>query len=211
MRVISKRTAERWTGILFALGSTCFLIGPFPGYVQLVGSSADGITFFVGSILFTTAAFLELATTGITGGGRLDWWAGTIQFAGTLFFNVSTWAAMQDALDTKATDRLVWAPDVFGSICFLVSSWLAYRAVNGTFGRSCRHDGPARIAFANLFGSVAFGISAIGSFVVPSSGDILALGLANFTTAIGAACFLFGAILLLPAVADRRLRTPAAG
>ncbi len=34
----------------FALGSTCFLVGPFPGYAQLVGDSADAITFFVGSI-----------------------------------------------------------------------------------------------------------------------------------------------------------------
>jgi hypothetical protein len=44
---------ERWMAGCFALGSTCFLIGPFPGYVQLVGASADAITFFVGSILFT--------------------------------------------------------------------------------------------------------------------------------------------------------------
>ena len=40
--------------LFFALGSTCFLIGPFPGYVRLVGETADGVTFFVGSILFTT-------------------------------------------------------------------------------------------------------------------------------------------------------------
>ena len=38
---------------LFAAGSLCFLIGPFPGYVELVGPGADAATFFVGSLLFT--------------------------------------------------------------------------------------------------------------------------------------------------------------
>ena len=38
--------------LFFALGSTCFLVGPLPGYVQVVGGAADAITFFVGSILF---------------------------------------------------------------------------------------------------------------------------------------------------------------
>ena len=32
---------ERWMALFFALGSTCFLIGPFPGYAQLVGATAD--------------------------------------------------------------------------------------------------------------------------------------------------------------------------
>lgn len=192
------RRAETATGALFAIGSICFFVGPFPGYVKLVGSSADGVTFFVGSIFFTSAALIQFLTTRLTGGGRLDWWAGGIQFAGTLFFNLSTFAAMQDALGTKATDRLVWAPDVFGSTCFLVSSALAFRAANGSFWRRRHGDEQARISFVNLLGSVAFGISAIASFVVPSTGDVLDLATANFTTAAGAGCFLAGALMLLP-------------
>ena len=50
---------ERLMALCFALGSACFLIGPFPGYVQLVGESADAITFFVGSILFTAGGGLQ--------------------------------------------------------------------------------------------------------------------------------------------------------
>ena len=45
-----------WIGVLFAFGSTCFFVGPFPGFVELVGSQVDGIVFFVGSIFFTSAA-----------------------------------------------------------------------------------------------------------------------------------------------------------
>jgi hypothetical protein len=50
---------ERWMALFFALGSACFLIGPFPGYAQLVGASADAITFFIGSILFTIGGALQ--------------------------------------------------------------------------------------------------------------------------------------------------------
>jgi hypothetical protein len=52
-------TRLRWMALCFALGSTCFLVGPFPGYLQLVGGSADAITFFVGSILFTAGGALQ--------------------------------------------------------------------------------------------------------------------------------------------------------
>ena len=198
------RRANTAIGILFAIGSFCFVIGPFPGYVQHVGSSADGITFFVGSIFFTSAALLQFLTTRLVGGGKADWWAGGIQFAGTLFFNISTWEAMQKALDTAATDRLVWQPDVYGSICFLVSSWIAYGAANGGYGRRIKRDTPATIAMVNLIGSIAFGVSAVAAYVIPSTGDVLALGASNFTTSLGAVCFLAGAILLLPAVSSRR-------
>ena len=50
----------------------------------------------------------------------------------------------------------------------------------------------------NLAGCVFFGISALASFIVPSSGSILDLAAANWTTALGALCFFIGALLLLP-------------
>jgi hypothetical protein len=55
-----------------------------------------------------------------------------------------------------------------------------------------------KIAAVNLVGCIAFGISAIASFWVPSSGDVLALAASNWFTALGGLCFLVGAILLLP-------------
>ena len=200
---LSAKTANLAIGVLFAIGSTCFLVGPFPGYLQLVGSSTDGITFFVGSIFFTAAALLQFLTTRLVGGGRIDWWAGGIQFVGTLCFNVSTHTALQDSLDTSAVDRLVWRPDVYGSICFLVSSYLAYVSASGAYGWRRRDTKEWRIGVANLLGSIAFGVSAVAAYVIPSTGDVLALGAANFSTAIGALCFLLGAIILLPKASDR--------
>ena len=190
------RRTSWWTGVLFAIGSTCFLVGPFPGFVQLVGSRVDGIVFFVGSIFFTSAATLQLV-----GGGfaprRLDWWSSAVQLVGTVFFNVSTFRALQAGLDANEYNRLVWAPDALGSICFLVSGCLAYVAVGGGLTWRRRRTREWWIAAVNLLGCVAFGISAIASYVVPSTGSALDLAKANSFTAFGALCFLIGAVLLL--------------
>jgi hypothetical protein len=167
----------------FALGSTCFLVGPLPGYVQLVGDSADAITFFVGSILFTAGGALQsrLAWTGWRSGevgGRAAWWSAIVQSAGTLFFNVTTYQAMQVALTSSDYDRLVWRPDWRGSICFLVSGAIAYRASP----RRAWHGWlPARGSegwwqpAVNLLGCIFFGISAVAGYVVANdvSGDVM--------------------------------------
>src|SRR3954469_5354837 len=115
---------ERWMALLFALGSLCFLIGPFPGYVALGGRGADAVTFFAGSILFTAGGALQLWLS--LGGPRPAIWAAAVQFAGTLFFNVTTFAAMHTALTNPEYDRLLWRPAALGSVCFLLSGAIAY-------------------------------------------------------------------------------------
>src|SRR4051812_36865225 len=114
----------RWIGLLFAIGSACFVVGPFPGFVHLVGAVADAAVFFVGSLFFTSAAALQ--ALGTPRSDRENWWAGVIQFGGTLFFNLSTGRALASAISHNQEDRLIWRPDLFGSICFLVASWLAW-------------------------------------------------------------------------------------
>jgi hypothetical protein len=194
-------TRERWMALCFALGSTCFLVGPFPGYESTVGSTATGLTFFVGSILFTAGGGLQtwLAAPARPegGGGRAAWWAAVIQSAGTLFFNVTTFQALSTLPSQTDYDRLVWRPDALGSVCFLVSGVIAYRA-------SARHGlWPARgnagwwEPAVNLLGCVFFGISAVAGYLVPSTGSILNLAWANWNTALGAACFLACALATL--------------
>jgi hypothetical protein len=178
------RSIEWWTAVLFMVGSACFAIGPFPGFVHLVGAAADAAVFFAGSIFFTSAATLQCVAAG-TGPRGKEWWAGVVQLAGTLFFNLSTFGALQDNLTTAQENRLIWAPDVFGCVCFLVASWLAWAAARGW------------INGINLAGSVAFAISGVASFFVPDTGDVLDLAAANFTTVIGALCFFAGAAGML--------------
>ncbi|MCZ7631099.1 MAG: hypothetical protein M5U19_19550 [Microthrixaceae bacterium] len=47
-----------WIAVLFCVGSTCFTVRPLPAYEDLVGGNWVGITFFVGSIFFTSASYL---------------------------------------------------------------------------------------------------------------------------------------------------------
>jgi hypothetical protein len=50
----------------------------------------------------------------------------------------------------------------------------------------------------NFLGCLAFGASAVGSYVVPSTGSEVNLTVVNTFTALGALCFLIGAVLMLP-------------
>ena len=196
--------------LCFALGSSCFFIGPFPGYASLVGDAADAVTFFAGSILFTAGGALQSSLAyphrRVPGVGRAAWRAAAIQSAGTLFFNVTTYQAMHTALEDPRYDRLVWRPDALGSICFLVSGVIAYRA-------SRRHGWlPARTGqgwwepAVNLLGCIFFGISAVAGYVVPASGSVIDLAAANWNTALGAACFLACALATL--LTGRTLKSP---
>jgi len=184
---------ERLMALCFALGSACFLIGPFPGYVQLVGESADAITFFVGSILFTAGGGLQslLAWSDRhSHHGGAGWWAAIVQSAGTLFFNVTTYQAMHTALTSPDYNKLVWRPDWRGSICFLVSGAIAYHA-SPRRGWLPARGGPGWWQPAvNLLGCVFFAISAVAGYVVPSTGSMLDQAAANWNTALGAVCFL---------------------
>jgi hypothetical protein len=188
----------------FAIGSACFAVGPAPGFVELVGHPADGAVFFVGSIFFTAAALLELREATIRQHRRFadaGWWSAAIQFIGTLLFNLSTYHALESGLSTHEQNHLVWAPDLLGSACFLVSGGLAYTVTTGRHLLPARSrpksSGPAwRMAAINLLGCALFGIAALASFILPSTGSALALAPANWTTALGGLCFLAGALLL---------------
>jgi hypothetical protein len=187
-------TRERWMALCFAIGSSCFLIGPFPGYENLVGPEATGITFFVGSIFFTAGGALQtwLAYPERRAGraGRAAWWAAVTQSAGTLFFNRSTFQAMDTAISNPSYNHLVWRPDAFGSVCFLVSGVIAYSASARRGWLPVRGGRGWWEPAVNLLGCVFFGISAVAGYVVPSQGSMVDLAAANWNTSLGAACFL---------------------
>ncbi|MFG2697635.1 hypothetical protein [Kitasatospora sp. NPDC048407] len=203
-----------WIAVLFAVGSLLFAVGSIPGYANAFGSSrGDAITYFVGSLFFTTASFLcyrEAVDASLPAQnprrrrffvvqpGRIDWWATAVQLLGTVYFNVSTALAMADNLSAQAAHRHVWRPDAIGSVCFLVASALAwYEACHGWLAWRPR-TWAWWITLVNLIGSIAFGVSAVAGWVSPVTGQVHNLDRANTQTLIGAVCFLIGAVLLLP-------------
>jgi hypothetical protein len=184
--------------VAFGVGSACFFVGPFPGYAQLVGARADGITFFVGSLFFTVGGALQTSSAygrrHEPGAGRAAWWAAVVQSAGTLFFNASTFRALDTAFSNPSYNRLVWRPDALGSLCFLASGTVAYLASPRRAVLPRRAGRGWWMASVNLLGCIFFGISAVAGYVVPSTGSVLDLAAANWNTSLGAACFLACAI-----------------
>ena len=214
-----------WVGVLFMIGAACFALGAVPGYLDLVGTTADNVTYFIGSLFFTSAGFLQYwevvnAPTTLDGARprhrvfawepyRIDWWATAIQFVGTLYFNVSTGFALVSGLDATQANRVVWRPDAVGSICFLVASTLAWAEVSHGLGFRPRFTLSGWIAMLNLLGSVAFGVSAFAAKVVSGSGEPRNVELVNLGTFVGALCFLVGALLLLPERTEETATVPA--
>jgi hypothetical protein len=169
------------------IGSACFAVASLPFAASVGGQGAVGITYFTGSIFFTSAAFEQLRACGAL---RLEWWVSAVQLAGTVLFNVNTFDAMKDGLSAHATNLLVFAPDAIGSACFLLSSVLALPEARG-------HRMAERVALENFLGSVAFGVSAIASYVVPDTNHALNAAAATTWTLIGA-LLVFRAAQLLP-------------
>lgn len=206
--------------LLFALGSLCFAAAAIAA--QWASSPRPGIdvTFFVGSILFTAAAYLQYLEAAKVEPDvdskrrgprlrrvswepdRIDWLSSAVQLAGTIFFNISTFAAMKHGLSSSQSNRRVWAPDAFGSVCFLVASGLAYVEVCHRW-LCWRWRSPSwRIGALNLLGSIAFGAAAIASLIEPSSGEPVSARVANAGTALGGVCFLMAAVALMPEAAN---------
>jgi hypothetical protein len=193
-------TPQRRMALGFGLGSACFAVASFASQWASAPRPAIGVTFFAGSLAFTAAAALQLAHSSGAGDRR----ASLVQLVGTLFFNVSTFLAMERHLTARQDDLRVWVPDVVGSVCFLVASWLAFAAV-----RDGGHSRAWWIATVNLAGSVAFGVSAIASLVEPSDTEPVSAAIANATTTLGALCFLAGAVAMSPVSGDGRARAVA--
>jgi hypothetical protein len=195
------------------VGATLFAVGSFPAYWSFVPARVVALTFVVGAVFFTTAAYHQYLQVvnddGATDAGRLRWWswsprtvlwwAAVVQLVGTLFFNVNTVLALAENLTVRQENRLVWAPDLVGSVAFLVASQLAWRAVC-PHGRCVRRDDPDWwAAVVNYVGSGFFMAAALAAFTLPTTGEPVNITIVNAGTFLGALCFLAGAWVLLPA------------
>jgi hypothetical protein len=205
-----------WMGSLFAVGSASFAVGVPVSQSTALAPTTSAAIFFVGSLFFTSAATIQMwlawvAMANRNGHGRrsvvrriLDvrdaaWSSAAIQWVGTLFFNVTTFYSLVDEAGRQSvSNQVIWRPDAFGSVLFLVSSAVACMPEV----RAHRH-GHVRgrswtIAALNLLGSLFFGLSAIGAYVVPDTNELLNAQWSNGGTLLGALCFLVGALLVIP-------------
>ena len=204
---------------LFIVGSALFALGSVPAYINAVGTVVDSVTYFVGSIFFTAASFAQLlqaqtpAMTEVDIDSQRDrapvslrawlphdrnWLAAITQFPGTLFFNLSTGAALLHNATVHQQDRRIWRPDFYGSTLFLVASLFALLALGRLLSFRPRSF-PWWIAWLNMLGSILFMASALASYVLPATGELINSQISLVGTLLGALCFLIGAILMFPA------------
>jgi len=204
-----------WIASSFSVGSLCFAVGAAQPYSRSVSPFVDAVTYFVGSIFFTAAAYLSFAEASGDSGDlahpharrlrwfalhphRLEWWATWVQLVGTVAFNVTTFLAIRQRWDDVAAEEtLVWGPNAVGSVCFLVSSCLAWAEVCHGWGALRPRDVSWWIVFGNLVGSAFFGLSAVGAWVLPD-GQVANSVWVQAGTFWGAVCFLAAAVLLVP-------------
>ena len=212
-----------WVGVLFTIGSGHFVIGGFfSTWAHALAWTPSGSTlawvFFVGSLFFTAAAWLQVvkvangdvAAVGTTHPRRwfgwlphnLGWLAGVTQLIGTVTFNFSTGDAMISGLAWEVEDVVVWTPDIVGCVCFLVASGLAWLEYSHGWWSFAPRSVSWWIVALNVAGSAAFFASGVFAYVSPGPPDPEKLWLNGLFTFVGAVCFLVGSVLLLPEQAD---------
>lgn len=197
------------SGVSFFLGGALFTVGAL--LAQYDGAPLPVIdrTFLIGGFWFSLGAYAALvqelnSPRRIGDDGALvarpwRWWAyepnrpgwvaAFVLFCGTLAFAISLVDAFVSDLSARQVDRLVWAPEVVGCILFLVSGHVGIMEVcHGRF-RVLASSLGWWIVVVNQVGSWLFMLSGIAAFVRPVTGEAISVGVVNWGTAAGAACF----------------------
>jgi len=210
------RELNWWIGVVFAVGAALFCVASILCLIDIATSAAN-LIYFMGSLPFTLAAYLQLyqaanvdplpsAVTARSGrravfGWRphdIGWLSCSTQFVGTLLFNFNTFDAMMPGLSWLAQDLLVWIPNFVGSILFLVSGYLAFIEVGHAYWAWRPRDLSWCLTLVNLLGCIGFMISAVLAVVLPGEPAPLRVTWSVAFTLQGAICFLLGALLMLP-------------
>ena len=219
------RQMNWWIGLIFMLGASCFaaasLLSLLPSLatgLQLSGQTVNSI-FFIGSIPFTTAAYLQLYQAAnapvyselpdaqrkrVVFGWKprdIGWISCVLQFAGTILFNINTFDGLLPGLNWAQTNVLVWVPNFVGSVLFLSSGYLAFIETCHKYWAFRPKEISWWVTSVNLIGCIAFMISACFAFEpkVPAATDI-ALAVSLVFTLIGAIGFFVGSLLMWPEI-----------
>lgn len=192
--------------VYFMIGGSLFAAGAAAAIWGFAGTGFTNWVCFIGAWFFTTAGLFQVILSGDTtvpghaGQGkafRAEWLAAATQSFGTILFNVSTTTALT-AKSIAAQKHYMWNPDAGGSVAFLISAFFVYVA----YYRS-EHvlwkpsDAAWWSAHINMLGCIAFGVSAVGAFVL-NDGSSKNADVANYGTFVGAICFIVASAIVLP-------------
>ncbi|WP_424990043.1 hypothetical protein [Fluviibacterium sp. S390] len=217
-------------GLVFAIGAMLFMLG---AGASLLPTSWGGIPsgtqiaviFFLGSIPFTTAGYLQHFQAAnaddfrpdpkdIRRGDRIaligwhpknpGWLSTFAQFVGTVAFNFNTFDAINAPSQWLLQDLVIWGPGMIGSILFLLSGYLAFIEVCHGYWAWRPKDLDWIIVSINMLGCVFFLVSSLLAFVPAQAEPGWILIVANALLGLGALCFFIGAVLLMRESAQAR-------
>jgi hypothetical protein len=216
--------------VAFTLGGSLFALGALFAERGVGSTTTVNVTYLVGGFFFSLGGYtsivlaLNLVTLRRPGSDapRLSWWgllprdlgwrSAMVLFVGTLFFAVSLVAAFASGLTPRQSDGWIWLPDIIGCVCFLVSGQLALLDLGEGHVDVRLRDLGWWIAAINQFGSVLFFLAGLAAFVRPATSEVVNVGLVNWGTFAGAACFAiagFAQIFDRPSLGERMVESPA--
>ncbi len=219
------RQLNWWIGLIFMLGASLFALGSLlclaPSLATQLGLSSAQVnaSFFIGSIPFTTAAYLQLYQAANAPGFNTaqpsnakrayfgwkpqdaGWISCVLQFIGTILFNFNTFDASLADLSWAKEALLVWVPNIVGSILFLASGYLAFIETCHRLWAFRPREISWWVTSANLIGCIAFMISACFAFVPRQAAETeTLLSVSILFTFIGAIGFFVGSFLMWPEI-----------
>lgn len=202
---------NRFAAVAFLLGGSLFAVGAVLAQAGTSSLSTVNVTYLVGGFFFSLGGYVSILLVDASAGasrslavpvrrGRTDplppgWSSAVVLFMGTLMFAVSLVAAFAVGLTPRQSNGWIWLPDILGCVCFLVSGHLALDDVGE--GRVPRrgHSRGWWVAAVNQVGSILFFIAGIAAFTRPATSRAVDIGLVNWGTFAGAACFALGGLV----------------
>lgn len=216
--------AYNWLmGLVFSVGASLFMLGSMfslmPTEWSITPSAfVTSIVFFMGSIPFTTAAYMQhfqaantpafMADSQSAGSprrislvgwhpGSLGWLSTFTQFIGTIAFNFNTFDAIHPVTEWYVRDFTVWTPGMIGSSLFLISGYLAFIEVCHSYWKWKPKDLDWQIVFVNLLGCIFFMTAGVLGYVTKTREAAWIMDVTYIHLWLGGLGFLIGALLLM--------------
>jgi len=218
-----------WIGLIFILGSICFVLGTVPmafsAIADALGWSEFALNFicFTGSVFFTVGSYMLLLEalnahadpTAKHQPGllrkkkwrwigwdwpRIDFAIAAVQLTGAIIFNINCGMSLVSGLSWWQSDLFVWTPSTVASCCFVTASYLGLIEVSHRRWAWLFWDMSWWINFFSLLGSFGFLTSSVVGYFGQGPVQIPQWWGNVFALMMGSWFFLFGTYLMVPEV-----------
>ena len=199
-----------WIAITFILGSVLFCVGAILPFTRGLSTAATNVVYLVGSSLYLVGALIQFIrgrrmkinhrddTSAMRHLANKNSRAAGIQAIGALLFQTSMTGAFIRSLSIAQQEKIIWVPDLFGALCFLIASSMFFTLRYPIQHRQDNGRSARQLAMMNIVGSAFFVISALGAYIVPLTDQAIYPRIANLGTVAGAVLFLLSSIPGLP-------------